>query len=71
MQWKHPSSPPPKKVKVVSLAGKVMTSVFWDAKAIVFINYLQKGHTINGEYYANLPRQLRKAVKSKRPGKMT
>ncbi|GLD62679.1 histone-lysine N-methyltransferase SETMAR-like protein [Lates japonicus] len=67
MHWKHPSSPPPKKSMVVSSA-----SVFWDAKGIhVFIDYLQKGQTINGEYYANLLRQLRKAIKSKRPGKLT
>ena len=54
MQWKNHSSPPPKKVKVVSSAGKVMASVFWDAKGVAFIDYLQKGRTINGEYYANL-----------------
>ncbi|XP_030588657.1 histone-lysine N-methyltransferase SETMAR-like [Archocentrus centrarchus] len=71
MQWNHLSSPPPKKAKVVSLAGKVMVSVFWDAKGIVFIDYLQNGHTINGEYYANLLRQLRKAIESKRPGKLS
>ena len=37
----------------------------------MFIDYLQKGQTINGEYYANLLRELRKAIKSKRPGKLT
>eukprot|EP00106_Octopus_bimaculoides_P022919 XP_014790361.1 PREDICTED: histone-lysine N-methyltransferase SETMAR-like [Octopus bimaculoides] len=58
MQWKHPSSPSPKKAKVVSLEGKLMASIFWDAKSIAFIDYLQKGHTI-----ASLPRQLRKAIK--------
>ena len=51
MQWKHPSSPPPKNTKVVSSAGKVMASVFWDAKGIVFIDYLQRGQTINGGIY--------------------
>lgn len=71
MQWKHPSSPAPKKAEVVSSAGKVMASVFWDAKGIVFIDYLQKGQTINEEYYTNLLRQLRKTIKSKRPGKLT
>ena len=40
MQWKHSISPAPKKAKVVSSAGKVMASVFWDAKGIVFIDYL-------------------------------
>ena len=49
---------PTKNAKVVSSAGKVMASVFWDAKGIVHIEYLQKGHMINGEYYANLLRQL-------------
>ena len=50
MQWKHSTSPAPKEAKVVSSAGKVKASVFWDAKGIVFIDYLQKGKTINGEY---------------------
>ena len=71
MQWKHSTSPAPKKAKMVSFAGKVMASVFWDAKGIVFIDYLQKGKTINGEYYAKLLRELRQAIKSKRPGKLT
>ena len=48
-----------------------MASVFWDAKGIVFIDYLQKGKTINGEYYAKLLRELRQAIKSKQPGKLT
>ena len=48
-----------------------MVSVFWDAKGIGFIDFLQKGKTINGEYYAKLLRKLRQAIKSKRPGKLT
>ena len=71
MQWKHSTSPAPKKAKVVSSAGKVMAFVFWDAKGIVLIDYLQKGKTINGEYYAKLLRELRQAIKSKRSGKLT
>lgn len=37
---------PTKKTKVVSLAGKVMASVFWDA---MFIDFHQKGRIINGD----------------------
>ena len=48
-----------------------MASVFWDAKGIVFIDYHQKGNTINGEYYANRLKQLRKAIKVKRHGQLT
>ena len=40
MQWKHSTSLAPKNAKVVSLVGKVMTSVFWDVKDICDIGYL-------------------------------
>lgn len=48
-----------------------MASVYWGVEGIVFIGYIQKGHTINGEYYANLLKQSQKAIKTKRPGKRT
>lgn len=70
-QWKHPGSPPPKKAKTVPSAGKVMASVFWDADGILLIDYLQKGQTINGTYYASLLTQLRENIKLKRRGKLT
>ena len=50
----HSDLPPPKKVKSILLAGKCMVSILWDAKVILLIDYLEKGQTINGEYYANL-----------------
>lgn len=43
-----------------------MASVLLDAKSIVFINYFQTCHTINEEYYADLLRQLRTGIKTKR-----
>jgi len=70
-QWKHPESPAPKKAKSVPSAGKVMASVFWDSKGILLIDYLEKGQTINGRYYADLLRQLRVAIKAKRRGMLT
>lgn len=57
--------------KVVSSAGNVMDLVLADAKGIMFINYLRRGHIIDGEYDANLPRQLLKAVKEKCQGNLT
>ncbi|GFU44473.1 hypothetical protein TNCV_1506001 [Trichonephila clavipes] len=41
----------PKKAKMISSAGKVMTSIFLDAHWIIFINYLPTGKAINSEYY--------------------
>lgn len=48
-------------------ANKVMASVFWDAKGILMIDYLPRGQTINGEYYANLLDQLQQNIQRKRP----
>nr|XP_032528131.1 uncharacterized protein LOC116778294 [Danaus plexippus plexippus] len=70
MTWKRASSPTPKKFKVSSSAGKVMASVFWDAEGIIMVEYLEKGATITGSYYADQIRRLREAIKSKRRGKL-
>ena len=53
-QWKHPMSPTPKKAKVTPSAGKVMAYVLWDAQGVLLVDYLQKGYTINGQYYPDL-----------------
>jgi hypothetical protein len=42
----------------VPSAGKVMASVFWDADGILFIDYLEKGKIITGEYCSNLLTRL-------------
>lgn len=70
MSWKRPSSPPVKKFRVARTAGKVMASVFWDSEGIVFIDYMPKGQTITGHYYANLIPKVREAIKEKRRGKL-
>jgi len=44
-----------------------MASVFWDAKVILLIDYLEKGRTITGEYYSNLLDQLDVTIFEKRP----
>ncbi|KAJ7316422.1 hypothetical protein JRQ81_002584 [Phrynocephalus forsythii] len=62
-EWKHPSSPPPKKAKVQKSAGKVMLSVFWDSRGVILTNYLLKGETLNSDYYCNLLEKLRDALK--------
>ena len=70
MQWKHFDSPPPKKARVQPSAGKVMLTVFWDQDGVVMTDFLAKGTTITGTYYASLLRQLRESVKNKRHGKL-
>lgn len=71
MQWKYLTSPDPKKVKIVSSAGMLMASAFCDdAKHFVLTDYLERGHTINGEGDANLLRQLWNNMKTKHPGSL-
>ncbi|XP_055308260.1 uncharacterized protein LOC129572342, partial [Sitodiplosis mosellana] len=53
-EWTKLGSPPAKRPKTQQWAGKVMASVFWDAHGIIFIDYLEKGRTITGAYYAAL-----------------
>ena len=40
-----------------------MASIFWDAKGVLLIDYLEKGKTI-----VNLLDQLDKNIREKRPG---
>jgi histone-lysine N-methyltransferase SETMAR len=57
-QWTEAGCSAPKKISSVPSAGKVMASVFWNAKDILFIDYVEKGKTITGEFYSNLLTRL-------------
>lgn len=64
-QWISRGESAPKKAKVGLSANKVMATVFWDARGIIHIDYLQKGTTINGEYYTNLLGRFNEELKKK------
>ena len=70
-QWIGPASPRPKKFKMQPSAGKVMATVFWEAKGIIMLDFLPKKSTITGVYYANLLDQLRTTIHEKRRGKLS
>ena len=70
-QWVGPGSPRPKKFKTQPSAGKVMATVFWDAKGVIMLDFLPKRSRITGVYYANLLDQLRTAIHEKRWGKLS
>jgi len=65
-EWLESHESRPKRPKDQRSAGKVMASVFWDAHGIIFIDYLQKGRTVTGEYYAALFDKLNDEIKKKR-----
>ena len=66
-----PGSPRPKKFKTQPSAGKVMATVFWDAKGVIMLDFLPKRSTITGVYHANLLDQLRTAIREKRRDKLS
>jgi len=65
-EWLKSHESRPKRPKDQRSAGKVLASVFWDARGIIFIDYLQKGRTVTGEYYAELLDKLNDEIKKKR-----
>lgn len=70
-QWKHSSSPTPKRGRARTSAGKILMTVFWDCQGIVLLDFLPHRQTITGEYYSSLLHKLRDAIKTKRRGKLT
>ena len=67
MQWRHPGSPKPKKVKTTFSAGKVMATIFWDSKGVLYVDFLTEHCTINTEYYsALLEGPVKTAIRNKR-----
>jgi len=71
MEWRHSGSPRPKRFRVQKSTGKVLVSIFWHQEDIIRIDYLQRGQTINAEYYSSLLVQLKDILKDKRGGKFT
>ncbi|GFU16288.1 mariner transposase [Nephila pilipes] len=51
--------------KTQQSAGKVMASVFWDTHGVIFIDYLEKGKSINSDYYIDLLVRLKEEIAKK------
>ena len=66
-EWSNHDEPNPKRGKTQQSAGKVMATVFWDALGSIFIDYLEKGQTINSDYYMALLERLKDEITKKRP----
>ena len=67
MHWIHPGSLKPKIAKTTFSAGKVMATIFWDSKGVLYVDFLTGHCTINAEYYwALLEGPVKTAVRNKR-----
>lgn len=65
--WKTPSSPTPKKAKVVRSARKVMMISFFDYRGMVYQHEVPPRTTVNGEYYKQVLKHLAEHIRRKRP----
>ncbi|UYV75508.1 hypothetical protein LAZ67_13000431 [Cordylochernes scorpioides] len=66
-QWKLPHEPRPKKARQVRSNVKVLLRVFFDCRGVVHHEFLPQGRTVNKEYYLQVMRNLREAIRQKRP----
>jgi hypothetical protein len=64
-EWTESDEPYLKREKTQRSAGKVTASEFWDAHGIIFIDYLEKGQTINSEYDIAFLDRLNDEIKQK------
>ncbi|UYV80262.1 hypothetical protein LAZ67_18002221 [Cordylochernes scorpioides] len=66
-QWKLPHEPRPKKARQVRSNVKVLLTVFFDCRGLVHHEFLPQGRTVNKEYYLQVIRNLREAIRQKLP----
>ncbi|UYV72610.1 hypothetical protein LAZ67_10000046, partial [Cordylochernes scorpioides] len=67
-QWKLlPHEPRPKKARQVRSNVKVLLTVFFDCRGVMHHEFLPQGRTVNKEYYLQVMRNLREAIRQKRP----
>ncbi|UYV71906.1 hypothetical protein LAZ67_9001019 [Cordylochernes scorpioides] len=66
-QWKLPHEPRPKKARQVRSNVKVLLTVFFDCRGVVDHEFSPQGRTVNKEYYLQVMRNLREAIRQKRP----
>ncbi|UYV67726.1 hypothetical protein LAZ67_5001784 [Cordylochernes scorpioides] len=66
-QWKPPHEPRPKKARQVRSNMNVLLTVFFDCRGVVHHEFLPEGRTVNKEYYLQVMRNLREAIRQKRP----
>ncbi|UYV63328.1 hypothetical protein LAZ67_2003761, partial [Cordylochernes scorpioides] len=66
-QWKLPHEPRPKNARQVRSNVKVLLTVFFDCRGVVHHEFLPQGRTVNKEYYLQVMRNLREAIRQKRP----
>jgi histone-lysine N-methyltransferase SETMAR len=70
-EWRHPSSPRPKKARSSISAEKVMLSFFFDEKGPLLIDWLETGEIISAPRYCDTLNKLQRAIRQKQQGMLS
>jgi hypothetical protein len=68
-QWKSPNLPWPKKAHQLHSNVKSMLIFFFDIQGTVHKEFIPPGQTVNGKFYCEVLKQLRKGIQRKCPDK--
>jgi histone-lysine N-methyltransferase SETMAR len=68
MEWRRRGEHCPVKAETRLSAGKVLTTIFWDWKGVLLVDFLHERHTVNAAYYCQLLDNVKAAYKTKRRG---
>ncbi|KAL4092199.1 hypothetical protein QTP88_026740 [Uroleucon formosanum] len=67
MQWRHSTSPKPKKFKQTPYTSrKMMATVFWDEKGVLLVDFMERGTTITADVYCETLNKLGRAIQNRR-----
>ena len=71
MEYCHPGSLSVKKFKTVPSAKKVMLTIFWNARGMLYMEFLTKGSTVNSDRYCATLRSLKQRIRRIMPERNT
>jgi len=71
MEYRHPGSPRVNKFRTVPSTQKVMLTIFWDARGVLYTEFLTKGSTVNSDWYCATLRSLKQRIRRIRPERNT
>ena len=69
MVYRHKTSPSPRNFEVIASARKALSTIFWDMKGEVHMEFLKQGHTVNSEKYISTLRTLKARLRRARSGR--
>jgi hypothetical protein len=52
-EWRHTSSPKPKRFRTQPSAGRVMLTLFWDKRGVILECYMPRGNTMTSTTFAD------------------